>query len=176
LRPKAAGLRTISRFDVGRRLVPYMTQTDRSDIRPCGFRCCETNAVFLDLAGKSGWSGPICFLAHRKRSGQEIGTLSFRSPLAGRAGGDRCIRSSRVATDPSMSSATAFNPRPDRVMPTRPSCAPLCYPNVQTFAAQPGGRNRSLRAFPVRRRSWGSTLRRFHPAGGWSRFASEAAK
>jgi len=46
-----------------------MAQTDRGDIRPCGFRFCETKAVFLDLAGKSGWSGPICFLTLRKRSG-----------------------------------------------------------------------------------------------------------
>jgi hypothetical protein len=35
--PKVAGLRTWPASAFGRRFAPYVTRTDRSDTRPCGF-------------------------------------------------------------------------------------------------------------------------------------------
>lgn len=165
-----------SRFDVSP--ASPRVRTFNTGLRPCGFPPGRVDARVLAVADACGRSVPAesvaCIHAfdHVPRQRLDGLLLASRSSSIVRAGGigetvpHARERPGHLERRRFFSAARAG------------SCADAFlgaafrYPNYSSSAAWPGEWS-----FPrfARRRSWGSSLRRFTPAGGWMRRANSAA-
>jgi hypothetical protein len=130
-----------------------------------------SNAVPLDMAdARVGRS--ILSLAASLRDARRIDKTQVPAVCDHPREGDRCNQITTLANDPAISSATAFDPPSRWVMHRRASSRGVPLP---AGSARPGRIERPslcrrglALSLLVRRRSWGSTLRRFTPASGWT--------
>jgi hypothetical protein len=166
----AAGLRTIPlrRF---RQPWPALGPGPPFGARPCGFPPCRTDAMVLAGGGRlrGERSGrirrPRFGIAARRRLDGLL--LTPRSPATDRAGATGETGFATLTTDPTTSSAAAS------ILPPGPGHRADAVLRA-AFRYRRHGLSRPDQASGpslvlARRRSWGSSLRRFDPSAGWTR-------